>query len=75
MKEIVKNHYKRISLALCYTLAGILIYGYLFNQLFHLWYVTLVVILVIIALGSIGGYLYVKSEINQQKKANLVENK
>lgn len=75
MKEIVKNHYKTISLVLGYMLAGILIYGYLFNELFHLWYVTFTVILVIIALGLIGGYLYVKSEINEQKKANLVENK
>ena len=75
MNEIVKNHYKRMCLALCYTLSGILIYGYLFNELFHLWYVTLVVILVIIAIGSFGGFLYVKSEINEQKKTNLVENK
>jgi ABC-type multidrug transport system permease subunit len=74
MKEIVKNNIKPISLALAYTLAGILIYGYLFNELFHLWYITLVVILVIIAIGSIGGILYVKSQINEQKKANLVEN-
>jgi uncharacterized membrane protein AbrB (regulator of aidB expression) len=74
MKEIVKNHFKRIMLALGYTLAGIIIYGYLFNKLFHLWYVTLLVILVLLIAGSVCGYLYVKAEINEQKKANLVEN-
>ena len=75
MKEIVKNNFKLIMLALCYTLAGIIIYGYLFNKLFHLWYVTLLVILVLLIAGSVCGYLYVKAEINEQKKANLVENK
>jgi hypothetical protein len=74
MIEIVKNHFKRIMLALGYTLAGIIIYGYLFNKLFHLWYVTLLVILVLLIAGSVCGYLYVKAEINEQKKANLVEN-
>jgi uncharacterized membrane protein AbrB (regulator of aidB expression) len=74
MKEIVKNHFKRIILALGYTLAGIIIYGYLFNELFHLWYVTLLVIIVMLIAGTICGYLYVKAEINEQKKANLVEN-
>ena len=74
MKDIVKNHFKRIMLALGYTLAGIIIYGYLFNELFHLWYVTLLVIIVMLIAGTICGYLYVKAEINEQKKANLVEN-
>ena len=73
MKEIIKNHYKSIILVLGYTIAGIIIYGYLFNKLYNNIGITLLVIGLITIIGSLCGIFYIKSEINAQKKANLVE--
>ena len=72
MLEVFKKQFNKILQALIYTILLCLIYGIWTWKAWNLWYVTLIIILVIIAVGIAVSYFWIKSEI---KKETTVENK
>lgn len=71
MKEIFKKYYLNILLVLAYIIAGCVVYGVWFNAIWNLWYVTLITIILIIGIGSLIGYFYIKGLI--KKNENSIE--
>ncbi len=67
MKELWKKQYKSILLVIGYIIVAATVYGVWVEALWNLWYVDLLVILAIIALGVTIGYFYIKSEVNKEK--------
>lgn len=72
MKEIFKKYYFNIIIILAYIIIACLVYGIWFQALWNLWYVTLITIVLIIAVGFVIGYFYIKSLI--KKNENSIEN-
>ena len=72
MLKILKEQFNRILQCFIYTLLMCLIYGVWSYKAWNLWYVTLIIVLVIIAIGFVISYLWIKSDI---KKQDTVENK
>ncbi len=68
MKEIIKAHYKDILLVLGYIIVAEMIYITLVDDLWHLWYINLLVGVGIFIIGIIGGYFYIKSVIKEKTK-------
>jgi len=68
MKELWKNEKKNILLVVAYTLVAMTVYCVWFHSLWHLWYVTLLTGLLIIIIGAVCGYFYVKSSIRAKAK-------
>lgn len=68
MKEIIKAHYKDILLVLGYIIVAEMIYITLVEDLWHLWYMNLLVGVGIFIIGIIGGYFYIKSVIEEKTK-------
>ena len=78
MKELWKNEKKNIILVCTYTLVALLVYCVWFQSWWHLWYVTLLTGLGVVAIGAIVGYFYIKSDIRaktaaEEKKEEKVE--
>jgi ABC-type polysaccharide/polyol phosphate export permease len=71
MLDIIKKQFNKILQAFIYTLLLCLIYGIWSYKAWNLWYVTLIIVLVIIGLGFVVSYLWIKSEV---KKESTVEN-
>ncbi|MBO5711590.1 MAG: hypothetical protein J6R47_02025 [Acholeplasmatales bacterium] len=65
MKEIIKKYYKDILLVVGYTVAATVIYGALFNNIWHIWWVNLITVLVIVIIGVIFGIFYIKHLIKK----------
>ena len=70
MLEHIKNNYVNICIAIVYTILASLVYGIWSYSAWHLWYVTLIIVIVIVGIGSVIGYFWIRSEIkkNQPKE-------
>lgn len=71
MLEIFKKNYVNICIVFVYTLLGSLVYGIWSYSAWHLWYVTLIIILVIIGLGCLCGWFWIGHEIKKQKESSV----
>lgn len=71
MKEIFKNYYKSMILVLAYIIVASTVYGVWFHSIWNLWYVTVLTIVLIVGLGVLIGYFYIKSLI--KKNENSIE--
>lgn len=68
MKEFIKKYYKQLLLVLIYLALGNVVYIILANEMWHLWFVDIIVGVVITAFGVYLGYLYLRSEIKAEEK-------
>lgn len=73
MKKLIENHWKELAIVFVYILVACLAYGVWFNSLWHKWYINLITILVIIAIGVVIGFFYIKGM--DKEKAKEEENK
>ena len=62
MKEMFKRQYKKALLALVYIIMALLVYNIWFDAMWHLWYVNVITSIVIVALGVVIGYFWIKAE-------------
>ena len=72
MLEVLKKQFNKIFQAVGYTTLLCLIYGIWSVKAWNLWYVTLLIVIAIVAIGVVVSYFWIKSEI---KKESSVENK
>ena len=72
MLKILKEQFNRILQCFIYTLLMCLVYGIWSYKAWNLWYVTLIIVLVIVAIGVVISYFWIKSGI---KEKSSVENK
>ena len=72
MLKILKEQFNKVLQCFIYTLIMCLIYGIWSYKAWNLWYVSLMIVVAIIALGVTVSYLWIKSEV---KKESTVENK
>lgn len=72
MLDIIKKQFNKILQAFIYTTIMCLIYGVWSYKAWSLWYVTLIIVVVIVAIGVVVSYLWIKSEV---KKESNIENK
>ena len=72
MLEVLKKQFNKIFQAVVYTTLLSLIYGIWSFKAWNLWYVTLLIVIAIVAIGVVVSYFWIKSEI---KKESSVENK
>ena len=72
MLEVLKKQFNKIFQAVVYTTLLCLIYGIWSFKAWNLWYVTLLIVIAIVAIGIVVSYFWIKSEI---KKETTVENK
>ena len=72
MLEVLKKQFNKIFQAVVYTTLLCLIYGIWSFKAWNLWYVTLLIVIAIVAIGAVVSYFWIKSEI---KKESSVENK
>ncbi|MDE5856112.1 MAG: hypothetical protein K2H06_03595, partial [Anaeroplasmataceae bacterium] len=54
-----------ICIAIVYTILASLVYGIWSYSAWHLWYVTLIIVIVIVGIGSVIGYFWIRSEIKK----------
>lgn len=73
MKKLIENHWKELAIVFVYILVACLAYGVWFNSLWHKWYINLITIIVIIAIGVVIGFFYIKGM--DKEKAKEEENK
>ena len=71
MLEVLKKQFNKIFQAVVYTTLLCLIYGIWSFKAWNLWYVTLLIVIAIVAIGVVS-YFWIKSET---KKESSVENK
>lgn len=71
MLDIIKKQFNKMLQAFIYTLLLCLIYGIWSYKAWNLWYVTLIIVVVIVAIGVVISYLWIKSEL---KKESNIEN-
>ena len=71
MLKILKEQFNRIIQCFIYTLLMCLIYGIWTWSVWHLWVVTLLIVVTIVVAGAIVGYFWIKSQI---KSETTVEN-
>lgn len=72
MLEVLKKQFNKIFQAVVYTTLLCLIYGIWSFKAWNLWYVTLLIVIAIVAIGVVVSYFWIKSET---KKESSVENK
>ena len=72
MLEVLKKQFNKIFQTVVYTTLLCLIYGIWSFKAWNLWYVTLLIVIAIVAIGVVVSYFWIKSEI---KKESSVENK
>jgi len=73
MKEFIKKYYKDLLLVVGYTGVAMAVYIVWFESMWHLWYVDLITAILILGLGALIGYFYLKSIINKDSKENVKE--
>lgn len=61
MLDFIKKNYFNLCLILVYIVIACLVYGIWTYSAWHLWYVTLIVVLAICGLGAFIGFLWLKS--------------
>ena len=71
MRKLLVNHWKELLIIVSYIVVGCLAYGVWFNSLWHKWYINLITVVVIIAIGAVIGYFYIlgMDREREQKKA------
>ena len=79
LKDLIKKQYKNLILIAAYIIAAALVYSIWFNSIWHLWYINLITVFVIVTAGCVIGYFYLKSEIKKQEqleaeKTEVVDN-
>ncbi len=70
MKNMMKQEYKAVLLVLGYIIAAELVYITLMVKLVNNAFLTILVALAILALGSLLGFFYVKSEYKNHLAKN-----
>lgn len=71
MLEIFKKNYVNICIVFVYTIIAGLVYGIWSYSAWQLWYVTLIIVLVIVALGVLCGYFWISHELKKQKESSV----
>jgi len=76
MFNFVKKFYSNLLLVLIYTAIAMTVYIVWFDSMWHLWYIDMITGIVILAIGGVLGYFYIKSEMNKdEKKPEVKEEK
>lgn len=73
IQEIWNKQYKNIILAICYTIIACCVYCVWVESLWHLWYVDMLVGLLVVALGCVIGYFFIKSELRDMPNTPTIE--
>lgn len=68
MFNFVKKFYSNLLLVLIYTAIAMTVYIVWFDSMWHLWYIDMITGIVILAIGGVLGYFYIKSEMNKDEK-------
>ena len=66
MLEVLKKQFNKIFQAVVYTTLLCLIYGIWSFKAWNLWYVTLLIVIAIVAIGVVVSYFWIKSEIKKE---------
>ncbi len=74
LKDLIKKQYKNLILIAAYIIAAALVYGIWFNSIWHLWYINLITVFVIVVVGCVIGYFYLKAEIKKQEQLEAEKN-
>ncbi len=74
MKEFIKKYYKNLILVIIYLVLANLVYVILANEIWHRWYLDIIVGLVVSGFGIYLGFLYIRSEIRAEEKKNKEAN-
>lgn len=75
IKDLIKKQWKNLTVVFFYILFASLVYGIWFDSLWHLWYIDFITVLVIVIIGCIIGYFYIKSELKHDDASKKVEEK
>ena len=76
LSKLIKNNLKNFLLVIAYIIISVAVYVVWFDSLWHLWYVDVITGVVIVALGIVIGYFYLKGEEdNKNKKIEAKEDK
>ena len=69
MLEQIKENYVNISIASVYTILAMLVYGIWSYSAWRLWWVTMLIVIILLVAGSVISFFWIKSEIkaNQNK--------
>ncbi len=67
MKKLLINHWKELSIVCVYIAVACLAYGVWFNSLWGKWYINLITVLVITAIGVVIGFFYIKGKIKEDE--------
>ena len=74
MKKLFVNHWKELAIVCAYIIVGCLVYGVWFNHLWHKWYINLITVFVIIAIGVVIGFFYIRGMDKEKlEKENKIE--
>ena len=73
MKDFIKKFYKDLLLVVGYTGVAIAVYVVWFESMWHLWYVDFITAFLILGLGALIGYFYMKSVIAEASKETVKE--
>lgn len=73
MKEFIKKYYKDLLLVVGYTGVAIAVYVVWFESMWHLWYVDFITAILILGLGALIGYFYMKSVVAEANKKVIKE--
>lgn len=66
--EHIKNNFLNICIAIVYTVIAALVYGIWSYSGWHLWYVTLIIVIAILGAGVTISYFWIRSEIRSKQK-------
>ena len=73
MKKLFTDHWKELSIVFVYIVVASLVYVVWFNSLWGLWYVNLITVLAIIAIGVVIGLFYIRGKIKEEKPMEKIE--
>lgn len=68
MQEFCKKHFYKLLLTLVYTALACLVYGIWSYSAWHLWYVTLIIVLLFMIAGCVIGYFWLKGDLKPQEE-------
>ena len=66
MLELFKKYSYNIFITLAYTIIAALVYGVWSFNAWQLWYVTTIIVVVILAIGVFCGWLWIKHDSKKQ---------
>lgn len=68
MLEQIKENYVNICIALVYTILAMLVYGIWSYSAWHLWWATMLIVLVILGIGFVISFFWIKGEVKSKKE-------